>query len=348
MGCSGSTHVSRDLVGAPRPDGEEQLAPEARIIKASRQQQQEKQLDVCLNNGATPIQLLKQRSAVEEIMTYHSAGYNGVSQSGDLGEIGVRSFDSTLRCCNVGSLNSQEAYMEKDQTILIFDWDDTLCPSTWCRRHMRFNARGNLIGNCPPEAEKELNLLSQQVIPLLRAAQAMGKVVLVTNARRPWVDTSCKAFLPQVTEVLKDITVIYAMELLQENEKDFASNPQCLTESKARAMKAAVSDFYSRYEGQSWKNLVSIGDALYEHDAIRQVARERPDGGLPVPKKCRTKTVKLIEGPSLMGMTVQLNIIESWLAKIVQADHDVDIDLSADEATVNKWVKQYGIDGHAP
>merc|ERR1712216_903728 len=120
-------------------------------------------------------------------------------------------------------------------------------------------------------------------------------------------------------------------------------NPQMLTESKARAMKAAVSEFYSRYEGQSWKNIISIGDALYEHDSIRQVTRDRPSTrNLPVPKKCRTKTVKLIEGPTVNGLAVQLNIVESWLAKIVKADDDIDIDLSADDESVNTWVKQFG------
>merc|ERR1719210_1172831 len=94
-----------------------------------------------------------------------------------------------------------------------------------------------------------------------------------------------------------------------------------LTETKTRAMREAVTEFYSRYPGQSWKNIVSIGDALFEHNAVRQVVSARPSN-----KPCRTKTVKLLEGPSIAGMVVQLSIVTNWLPRIIQLDSDIDID----------------------
>jgi len=138
---------------------------------------------------------------------------------------------------------------------------------------------------------------------------------------------------------------MYALELLKDvDHEQVEKEGGCLlTETKARAMKAAVSDFYSRYDNQSWKNMISIGDAFFEHDAIRQVCRERPHQDVPE-KRCRTKTIKLLEGPTIAGMVVQLSIVESWLQKIVQFDNDVDIDMSADEETVNQWVVQFGSD----
>jgi len=114
-----------------------------------------------------------------------------------------------------------------------------------------------------------------------------------------------------------------------------------LTETKARAMKTAVTDFYSRYDGQSWKNIISIGDAFFEHDAIRQVTAEHALNGA-VTKKCRTKTLKLLEGPSMNGVLVQLSIIENWLSKIVEFDNNIDIDFSADEDQISQWVAQFG------
>merc|ERR1719321_1346353 len=116
------------------------------------------------------------------------------------------------------------------------------------------------------EVQRELDMLTDQVIPLLRAAQAMGKVVLVTNARRPWVSTSCARFLPQIQEHLKSIDIVYAMEYLTDNMGPMHLTTDTLIESKARAMRAAISDFYSKYENQSWKNIISVGDALYEHE----------------------------------------------------------------------------------
>jgi len=329
MGCAQS---NRDLVGAPRADGVDLLTPEILRAKDSKREKQEQMLDFCQKASSTASSIERRRIEVE-------ASFQRSSSFGSF--VGMGSMRSELQ---VSNLDSQQLYSDPDQTIIIFDWDDTLCPSTWCRRNVRFDHKGKLLGKVSTENAKALADLTQQVIPLLKAAQTLGQVVLVTNARRPWVDTSCKNFMPAVQAHLKGIEIIYAMELLAENERaDFACNPGLLTESKARAMKAAVSQFYSAYPNQRWKNIISIGDALYEHDAIRQVARDRPSTrGLKPAKKCRTKTVKLIEGPTLMGLNVQLNIIESWLQKLIQSDDDVDIDFSADEETVNGWVKQFG------
>jgi hypothetical protein len=253
--------------------------------------------------------------------------------------------DASEFVSNKASYNSQLDFAAQDQTIIIFDWDDTLCPSSWMRKHAQFDQDGHLKAKLDQETRHELNMLADQVIPLIEAAQDLGKVILVTNAKRPWVDTSCRNFLPSCKNVVKPIPVFYALELLKDlDQQKLDKEGACLlTETKARAMKAAVTDFYSRYPNQSWKNIISIGDAFFEHDAIRQVSRERPHMD-NMAKKCRTKTVKLLEGPSIAGMVVQLSIIESWLAKIVQLDNDVDIDLSADEETVNGWVAQFGND----
>jgi len=234
------------------------------------------------------------------------------------------------------SSNSQADYANIDQTIIIFDWDDTLCPSTWLRKNAECGPSGR------PKDEKkskaELRMLEQQVVPLLQLAGSLGKVIVVTNAKRPWVDSSCRSFIPQAKVAMKNIPVMYALELVQGS--DCEERGCFLTLTKARAMKAAVSDFYSRYTNQSWKNIISIGDALFEHDAIRQVVRDRPPE--EAEKKCRTKTVKLLEGPTIAGIVVQLSIIESWLPKIVQLDQDIDIDLSANEEAVNHWVALFG------
>merc|ERR1719359_2768345 len=101
---------------------------------------------------------------------------------------------------------------------------------------------------------------------------------------------------------MKPIPVMYALEAVKASDTEFKFGCT-LTDSKAHAMKAAVTDFYSRYPNQSWKNIISIGDAFFEHDAIRQVCNERPYREMEA-KKCRTKTIKLLEGPSIAGMVV--------------------------------------------
>lgn len=212
------------------------------------------------------------------------------------------------------------------------------------RKHAQFDTDGRLKAKLDSDTRNELRMLADQVCSLLGIAETLGKVILVTNAKKPWVDTSCRNFLPSCKTAVMPLPVMYALELLKDvDHEQVEKEGGCLlTQTKARAMKAAVSDFYSRYDNQSWKNMISIGDAFFEHDAIRQVCRERPHQD-PL-KRCRTKTIKLLEGPTIAGMVVQLSIVESWLQKIVQFDGDVDIDMSADEETVNGWVEQFGSD----
>merc|ERR1719382_1722123 len=128
-------------------------------------------------------------------------------------------------------------------------------------------------------------------------------------------------FLPSLQKELKDLQVIYAREwaksLRESGAEETGGREKLFTETKAQAMRSVVSEFYSRYPAQSWKNILSIGDAMYEHAAIRQVVRARP-----MEKRCRAKTIKLLEGPTILGMVVQLAMLNSWLARIVQSDDD--------------------------
>merc|ERR1740120_290153 len=36
---------------------------------------------------------------------------------------------------SIGSTGSQSDFFKVDQTIILFDWDDTLCPSNWIREN---------------------------------------------------------------------------------------------------------------------------------------------------------------------------------------------------------------------
>lgn len=338
MACAGKCHSGTDALGAPRDDGKNRQGKDELEQQLNYARVMEDVLGVCHSNSNVSSRNSRQREEVDGIMIHFGTHSSSVGCTSTTASVTSASsapmFDVT---------NSQLRFMEPDQTIIIFDWDDTLCPSTWMRRHCA-STRGSpsslMKGAIEEETALELEHLSNQVIPLLRGAQAMGKVVLVTNAKRPWVSTSCARFIPKVQEQLKGIDIIYAMEFLGDQQR---ITNETLIESKARAMKSAVSDFYSKYERQSWKNLISIGDAHYEHEAIRQVARERPGGVLPeISKKCRTKTVKFIESPTISGIVLQLSLLENWLAKVILTDGDIAIDMAGAEADIKHWMDAFG------
>merc|ERR1740117_1175290 len=60
---------------------------------------------------------------------------------------------------------------------------------------------------------------------------------------------------------------------------------------KEQAFIQELTKFYSRYPNQSWKNVVCIGDSIYERDAAKNVVLGETDGAVPTHR--RLKTAKL-------------------------------------------------------
>jgi len=332
MGCLSSSIKQQDAVGAPRPADDDDDDPAIREAKENRKKERELQLSMCVEAGSVP-------QGVHETIALECRTASKLSTESNNGSDGNRSTPLASSCNTHSSTSakSQFEFANPDQTIIILDWDDTICPSTHLREHARRDNGGRFTLKMDQKTRHELNMLADQAVPLMQNMLTMGKVIIVTNAKRPWVTISCNNFLPQLREFLDRIPVIYALELVKEGRAKEAGGRRLLTETKAVAMRAAVTDFYSRYPRQSWKNILSVGDALFEHDAIRQVVAERPKK-----EGCRTKTIKTIENPTVAGMIVQLSLVNNWMHTIVQTDGDLDIDLSADEETVNNWVRFFG------
>jgi hypothetical protein len=233
------------------------------------------------------------------------------------------------------SFDSQLRYGSCEETIILLDWDDTLFPTSWLLEKIP-DPFDNLEALQLPEKEKESsNAFAIEFMKLVGIAKALGTVVVVTNATRPWVTISQRTVIPQAEELMSDVAVFYAMELVENREHTV----HALTQTKVKAIEHAVTDFYSQYEGQSWKNVISVGDRCFELDAAKQVCRDRPPAMLD--RQCRTKTVKFVENPSLLCLAAELALLATWLTKIVQANCDVTIDMSAGGASLKEWAEAY-------
>ena len=61
----------------------------------------------------------------------------------------------------------------------------------------------------------------------------LGTVVIVTNAMDPWVETSCRNFLPNLLPLVSTLPVIYARSIFEQQGVDAAGSSQV---SRARSL----------------------------------------------------------------------------------------------------------------
>jgi hypothetical protein len=209
--------------------------------------------------------------------------------------------------------------------------------------------------------QRPLHELSLRVEATLKEAMKLGKVVIVTNAMEPWVETSCRNFLPMLLPYVQMIPVVYARSIYDSLNLEaarqrpqagaiaampgmYAANGQnklaglnsrlsMQTEElapqrwKELAFEQEITGFYSRYQHQTWKNVISIGDSIFERDAVRRVVVNRP----LTHKKCRTKTAKLLDEPEIWELIAQVRVIHDALSLMVQYDGNLDIEIDEED-----------------
>mmetsp|Transcript_105852 Transcript_105852/g.225930 ORF Transcript_105852/g.225930 Transcript_105852/m.225930 type:complete len:502 (-) Transcript_105852:30-1535(-) len=247
--------------------------------------------------------------------------------------------------------NSQAFFSQKTQTCIILDWDDTLFPTTYVRDDLELCWRRpmkdqNLDPSAKAEIGRNLAKCAENVRQLLRSCSQFGKVILVTLAKSPWVAESCKNFYPAIGQLIREleVPVIYAQDGIQHDyqKAKFQSDQEAekyWSMIKGKAIARELRDFYSQYEGQSWKNIISIGDSDFERlgtqyateDYMRETGimgkMDLTEVGGHV-YKVRTKTFKMLDQPTIEELTVEVAMVHKWLPLMVKLDNGFDVNLN--------------------
>eukprot|EP00930_Biecheleria_cincta_P072380 TRINITY_DN59786_c0_g1_i1.p1 TRINITY_DN59786_c0_g1~~TRINITY_DN59786_c0_g1_i1.p1 ORF type:complete len:600 (+),score=96.60 TRINITY_DN59786_c0_g1_i1:86-1885(+) len=218
------------------------------------------------------------------------------------------------------SQSSQGAFAEPSQTAVIFDWDDTLFPTSFLIHRCKLNGLARLQDQLlHPEMMAalavSLSTLAAEVVALLRLAGTCGRVMLVTLARPPWVKISCMYFMPRVWEVIRelDVNVVYAQEGSHPKEPESLEAFR-FARMKARAITKELEDFYSQYEGQSWKNVISIGDSNNERLGTMEatevyLSRKQAEAASSGPQRSGLMAaLSLVSGAALAEVSAALHI----------------------------------------
>jgi len=247
--------------------------------------------------------------------------------------------------------------LDPSQTLIFLDWDDTLFPTTYLFKHLELHKVS--ANNMPNDIAEAMDRWRDAVYEFLCVACSLSDCcVIVTNSSHQWVDYCIDRFAPNLRPLFdrrlrSALEVVYARPIYVEHlaklgPKRLQAATTCfgsivsvfrawwksvikneveeLEEAKRVAMKQKVDDFYSRYAGQTWKNILSLGDMWYEYYACQQLGRDHraayPSEGL------WTKAILVPTQPTLSELTLRLNIIREMLRAFVQHNGSVDLDLS--------------------
>ena len=176
---------------------------------------------------------------------------------------------------------------KQHNSLIIFDWDDTLLPTSFLTPGGVFNEDITLSES---EQDKMLKL-EQSVLTLLNETVEKGNVYIITNAGKGWVEYSAKRFYPSIVEVLSKIKIISARG---EYEKIYPGN------SRQWKIQAFL-NLLNYVDVKLVTNIICIGDSLFEMEAGRILASKFTEAFI--------KTIKFREAPKLDELIKQLKLV---------------------------------------
>ena len=212
--------------------------------------------------------------------------------------------------------------------LMVIDYDDTLCPSSWIAAAPERQATENDLAI--------LQHVEESIAGLLRQADALGcSVVIITNADEEWVKFSSRRFLPRVVPLLARVRVVSARHY----EALYPGRSVCWKAAAfthvAKAFFAAAEDELAAAEACAAaaagrpappprppppREIISIGDSNDERLAVRAAAR---------PLDATPKAIKLVDAPSLHTIACQLHTVATCLPFVAHGDFPIDVDVAA-------------------
>ena len=188
-------------------------------------------------------------------------------------------------------------------TLIIYDWDDTLFPTTEITQH-----KNN-------ESKRNLNELDNHIVKLLSKSLHLGYPIIITNATRSWVKDSANKYYPKTYSYMikNNIPVISAREFANSNNVDDHMQWKNIT------FKYFLSILMNK--NKNIKTILSIGDALYEKIALEQFGKIINKNE----HKSYIKTVKYISRPTILNLLKENILIYNNLENIISRNNHSDI-----------------------
>jgi len=190
--------------------------------------------------------------------------------------------------------------ISKHNSLVILDWDNTLFPTTWVTSNF-INLNNEEVRNRHLDFFSDLD---EQLFKLLKKIMIYSKVIIITNALPIWIKISSGVF-PKTRYLLNYIKVVSARKNFQNKSKD-------ATEWKKMAFHTEVE---KEINTPNIENIISIGDALYEYQALINLYN----------KKRILKSIKFLDEPTHEILKDQLEVINKNIIEIIKSPKHMDL-----------------------
>ena len=198
---------------------------------------------------------------------------------------------------NITSINLSK---KLNYNIFIYDWDDTLFPTT-------FLSKQSELTN---EIKEILKNMETHIKELLNESLNKGYVFIITNSRKGWVEDCAKKFYPNL-EILKKIDIISARDLY-ENESPYDEKKW-----KERAFLKIKEDF--KLFKENIVNLICIGDSEFEIEAGKKLSKEFCNVVI--------KNIKLKNKPNLNELMKEISWMNKEINRLYSFSKNLSIEL---------------------
>jgi len=185
--------------------------------------------------------------------------------------------------------------LNKINTLIILDWDDTLFPTSWINTNdiniTNINKHGYV---------KFFEKIDISLYKLFSNLINLGDVLIITNALLNWINISSKV-LPKTNiffENNENIKFISA-------RGDYSSLTDDINDWKKLAF---INELKKKTHQKNINNIISIGDAEYEYNALINLYSNDTHRLL--------KSVKFVRYPDNYNIYEQINILNNSIKNI--------------------------------
>lgn len=201
------------------------------------------------------------------------------------------------------SADNSHLSINKGNTFIILDWDDTLFPTTWFVKNMNdinnFNSHKYIVYFAE---------LDETLYKLLLRLISFGHVVIITNASLQWVSVTMNS-LKKTNSLMNKLTIISARDRHQYETIDMS----------IWKIKAFENYITRNTHNMRLVNILSVGDAQYEYDALLHLAIVNTE------QKKILKSIKLIDNPTQDNILEQLNILLKSIPIVCSSTKHLDL-----------------------